>query len=694
MVFEKHRPPDQEHPFVSTTPVSALLSADTPAFTYGADYNPEQWAPDVWVEDARLMREAGVNLVAINIFGWAQLEPARDQFDFSGLDAVIDVLHENGIAVNLGTGTSSPPPWLSAEHPESLPMMSDGTRRYFGGRQAFCPNSPVYRERALVLVEQVARRYGSHPAVKLWHVANEIGCHNAHCYCDDSAEGFRDWLRAKYRTIDALNAAWGTAFWSQRYSAWEHVGTPKLTVATGNPSQALDFMRFSSDSLLELYTAEEQLLREHSEVPVTTNFMVTAHIRNQDYWAWAPHMDLIANDHYLDNRLEAPAAELTFAADLTRGLAGGDPWLLMETATSSVNWQPRNTAKVPRELIRNALTHVARGADGISFFQWRASLQGSEKFHSAMLPHTGTETKIWREAVELGGILSKLSEVTGSRVVADVAMVFDWQAWWATDLDSHPSAGVEYLVEVHRAHRALVAAGHTVDLVAPGAPLDGYSLVVVPCLYTVSDESAAVISDYVAAGGHAVVTFFSGIVDSEDRVRTGGYPGAFRDLLGVHTEEFFPVDASLTLSDGSTSTLWSEWVHADAAEVVATFSDGPTAGVPAITRNAFGAGAAWYLATAIDDAPLAALFTRIAGEAGVVAPATVVSGVEVVRRRGDDHTYLFVINHTDAAYETPARGTELIGATAIDGSLVVPAREVAIVRLDSDVDSSNGRDIL
>ena len=667
---------------MSTTPVSALINADTPAFTYGADYNPEQWTPEVWAEDARLMREAGVNLVAINIFGWAQLEPKKDEFDFSQLDAVLEVLHNNGIAVNLGTGTSSPPPWLSSEAPESLPMMSDGTRRYFGGRQAFCPSSPFFRERAVTLVEQVARRYGAHPAVKLWHVSNEIGCHNAHCYCDESADAFRSWLVKRYGTLDALNAAWGTAFWSQRYSAWEQIGTPRLTVSTGNPSQMLDFMRFSSDALLDLYKAEEGVLREHSSLPVTTNFMVTAHIRNQDYWAWAPHMDLVANDHYLDHRLEVPSAELAFAADLTRGLAGGQPWLLMETSTSSVNWQPRNAAKAPRELIRNALTHVARGADGISFFQWRASLQGSEKFHSAMIPHAGTETKVWREAVELGSILESIAEVAGSKVVAHVALVFDWQAWWATDLDSHPSESVRYLTEVHRAHTALVDAGYTVDLVAPGAPLDEYALVVVPCLYSVTDEAAQVVTDYVAAGGHAVITFFSGIVDADDRVRAGGYPGAFRQVLGLHSEEFFPVDAPVTLSDSSVASLWTELVHLGTAESVATFADGPVAGAPAITRNTFGDGAAWYVATALEAEAMSRVLARAATEAGVQQPVKL-AGVEIVVRR-DIHDYLFVINHSDVAVQLPARGTELIGAQAVHELLDVPAFEVRVVRLAND----------
>jgi beta-galactosidase len=671
---------------VSKTPVAELVDQARAQFTFGADYNPEQWAPEVWLEDARLMQQAGVNLVAINIFGWAQLEPLPGQYDFAGLDAVIEVLHEHGIGINLGTGTSSPPAWLAYEYPESLPTMADGTQRYFGGRQAFCPSSPAYRERSVRLVEQVARRYGSHPAVKLWHVSNEIGCHNAHCYCAVSAEAFRGWLRERYVTLDALNDAWGTAFWSQKYGAWEHIQTPRLTVATGNPGQALDFMRFSSDELLGQYRAEEAVLREHSTLPVTTNFMVTAHIRNQDYWAWAPHMDVVANDHYLDHRLANTRDELSFAADATRGLAGGEPWMLMESATSAVNWQPRNIAKAPREMIRNTLSHVARGADGISFFQWRASVQGSEKFHSAMLPHAGENTKVWREVVELGETLGKLAEVTGSRVVTDVALVFDWQAWWATDLDSHPTGDIGYLDQVHRVYNALLAEGYTVDIVAPGASLEGHRFVVVPSLYAVSDADAASLADFVASGGHAVVTFFSGIVDGNDRVRTGGYPGAFRDLLGVSTEEFFPVEpgVELALSNGSTASVWTEWVHLRGAAAVATFESGPLVGVPAVTRNDFGSGTAWYLATNLDAVGLRGVLATAAQKAGVATPVATPDGVEIIRRSGANGDFVFFINHTDATFEASATGTELITGIAVEGTLAVAAGEVRVVRESRD----------
>ena len=667
-----------------STPVSRLLDADVARITYGADYNPEQWSPEVWADDVRLMREAKVNLVAINIFGWAQLEPLPGQYDFERLDAVIELLHENGIAVDLGTGTASPPPWLTAMHPEALPMQADGTRRAFGGRQGFCPSSPVYRERSLALVEQVARRYGSHPAVKLWHVSNEIGCHNAHCFCDISAEAFRGWLRARYSTLDALNAAWGTAFWSQRYADWSHIQTPALTLATGNPGQAIDLRRFSSDELLGQYLAERDLIRTHSDVPVTTNFMVTAHIQALDYWRWAPEMDLVANDHYLDHRLPHPTNELSFAADATRGLGRGEPYLLMEQASSAVNWQPRNIAKGPGEMLRNTLTHVARGADGISFFQWRASVQGSERFHSAMLPHAGTGTQLWRDVVELGGILERLGEVAGTRVVADVALVFGWEPWWITDLDSHPTADVRYLDQVHRAYDALRASGLTVDVVAPGAPLDDYRLVVIPALHSVSDEVAGVVERFVENGGHAVVTFFSGITDGDDRVRTGGYPGAFRELLGVSTDEFFPLHAgeSVALDDGSTATVWTERLHPMGAEVVSRFIDGPLPGGPAVTRHRFGAGVAWYLAANLDEGSLARTLNRASAEAGVsLTGVQAGSELEIVRRRGPQGEYLFAINHGGADARHDASGTELLEMAEIDGVLEIPAGAVRIVRL-------------
>ncbi|PRY65041.1 beta-galactosidase [Glaciihabitans tibetensis] len=658
-----------------------------PGLAYGCDYNPEQWDKVVWEQDVELMREAGVDLVAINIFGWSQLEPSAGHYEFSDLDTIIEMLHAAGIRINLGTGTSSPPPWLTTLHPEILPEAEDGTTRFPGGRQAWCPSSPVFRAAALALVEAVAERYGRHPAVALWHVSNELGCHNALCYDADTDAAFRRWLENKYATIAALNAAWGTSFWSQRYSAWNEISTPKLTLSSRNPGQMLDFHRFSSDELLDYYRAEVAVLRRHSTAPVTTNFMVTAHIRNLDYWSWAPEVDIVANDHYLDHRLGDPTTELAFAADLTRGLAGGGRWLLMEQSTSAVNWQPLNLAKAPGQMTRNSLTHVARGAEAICFFQWRASPQGSEKFHSALLPHAGTDTVLWREVVELGRTLDRLDEIVGTTVVADTAIVFSWEAWWAGDGESRPSHSVTYLEQVHALYAALHELGVTVDIVAPDADLTGYQLVVVPALYLVTDADARNITDYVEHGGNLLVTFFSGIVDEDDRVRLGGYPGAFREALGIVVEEFAPLrDGQIVrLDNGASGTLWSERLRTTGAETLASYLDGPLPGVPALTKNRHGAGTAWYAATALAPDSLRNLLRDVSGDSGVTALGPESDGsVEVIRRAAPDRSYLFVINHGAVDVELAARGHELVTDTRVDQIIRVPAGAVRVLREDTD----------
>lgn len=655
---------------------------------FGCDYNPEQWSREVWQEDVVLMREAGVDLVAINIFGWSSIEPRDGIYDFDGLDAIIDLLHANGIRVNLGTGTASTPAWLTTKHPEILPIMADGTTRFPGGRQAWCPSSPIFRERALQLVDKVAERYGTHPAVALWHVSNELGCHNSHCFNDETAVSFRGWLQQRYESIDRLNEAWGTSFWSQRYSDWAEILPPKLTVSTNNPSQLVDFHRFSSDELLDYYRSEYAVIRQHSSIPITTNFMVTAHIKNMDYWQWAPDMDVIANDHYLDHRLDDPTAELAFSGDLTRGLAQGEPWILMEHSTGAVNWQPLNLAKQPGEMMRNSLTHVARGADGVCFFQWRASLQGSEKFHSSLVPHAGTDTALWREVVELGATLDRLDEVAGSRVVADVAIVFSWESWWSADGQSRPSQSVDYLQQMHAAHAALRELGITTDIVAPNADLSSYRMVIVPGLYMVSDAEAANINDYVANGGHALVTFFSGIVDEQDRVRPGGYPGAFREMLGVRVEEFVPLVPSVrvTLDTGREASLWTERLHSTGAQVLARYSDGPVAGMPALTRNRFGHGVGLYLATALEREGLKDVLRTLATDAGVVPAGPESDGsIEVVRRASAGASYLFVINHSADDVDIPATGTELVTGEYASTHLRVAAGAVRVLKEESAV---------
>ncbi|MFJ8151619.1 beta-galactosidase [Streptomyces sp. NPDC094468] len=660
-------------------------SLSVPGIVYGGDYNPEQWPEEVWAEDVRLMREAGVNMVSVGIFSWALLEPSEGVLDFSRTDRILGLLHENGIAVDLATPTAAPPAWFFRAHPQALPVDRDGRTLSYGSRQTFCPSSPAYRAAALKITAALAERYASHPAVTMWHVHNEYGCHNAACYCDTSAESFRRWLRARYGDdLAALNHAWGTAFWSQWYYAWDEILPPRATGAVPNPTHQLDWRRFCSDELLSLYTAERDVLREAAPaIPATTNFMVMHDFDALDYWRWAPELDVVANDHYLMSADPESQIDVALSGDVMRSLAGG-PWLLMEHSTGAVNWQPVNRAKIPGELRRNALAHVAHGADGICYFQWRAAKAGAEQWHSAMLPHAGTDSRIWQDVVRLGADLRALAEVRGSGGTAEVAVVWDWDARWALEFPSQPSGELRFQELVRAWYEPMWRAGVALDFVRPDADLSAYKAVLVPSLYLVDDAGAANLTAFAEAGGTLAVGFHSGMVDENSHVRLGGYPGAFREVLGVRTDELFPLlpGERVALGGGGTGSLWSERVRPAGAEVVTSFADGPLAGVPAVTRHAYGAGSAWYLATLPDAETLAGLLGRIREEAGVAAGRAAPHGVEVVVRRGADADFVFVIDHAGAGAEVSvaAGSVELLSGKPVDGVVVVAPGEIAVVR--------------
>lgn len=434
---------------------------------FGGDYNPEQWPEHVWDEDVELMKAAGVNLVTVGVFSWGRIEPEPGARDFTWLDRVLDLLGSAGIAVDLATPTASPPPWMGHRWPRTLPVDESGHRLWYGARNQFCPSSPVYRERALAIVTDLADRYAGHPALALWHVGNEYG---QICHCDDSAAAFRAWLRERYGDLDTLNEAWGTTFWSQHYSDWDEIVTPRRAPYIVNPTQRLDFARFSSDALLAHYRAERDILRERTpDTPVTTNFMGL--FKPVDYWSWAPEEDIVSNDWYPDPADPLSPARTALTHDLIRSLGGGRPWLLMEQSPSAVNWRPHNLPKPAGQLRLESLQAVARGADGLCYFQWRASAFGSERFHAAMLPHAGPDTRIHAEVRAHGAELRRLDPVVGTPVPAKVAMLHDWPSWWALEERGRPSDRLDLPDQLLRFYRPLWERGVTVDLARPSADL-------------------------------------------------------------------------------------------------------------------------------------------------------------------------------------------------------------------------------
>jgi beta-galactosidase len=657
---------------------------------FGGDYNPEQWPEETWAEDIELMRRAGVNLVSVGIFSWGLLEPSEGVFDFGWLDRLLDQLHAAGIRVDLGLPTAVPPMWFWAANPQVRPVTRDGRVLAPGSRGICCPSSPEFAGAQLRIVGELARRYGGHPAVVLWHAHNEYGAPISECYCERSAAVFRAWLQTRYETLEALNTAWGTAFWGQTYGEWTQIGCPSVSASVSNPTQRLDFARFSNDELLACFVRERDLLHELSPgIPVTTNFMAT-NCPSMNLWAWAREVDVISNDHYLEAADPENHIGLALDADLTRSLAGGRPWILMEHSTSGVNWQPRNVGKRPGEMERNAVTHVARGSDAILFFQWRASRRGAEKFHSAMVPHAGTQSRVFRDVVELGGMLGDLAEVVGSRVVAHAAILWDWESFWAQELDWHPSVDLGARAQVRRYYERLWRDKVTTDLVHPDADLSAYPVLFAPASYLLTEASAANLRAYVEGGGHLVVGPFSGVVDQDDAVHPGGLNGALMDLLGVGVEEFLPLREAGTvlLTGGLPARIWTEDLRLLGAEAVLRYLDGPAAGGAAVTRHRVGLGTATYVSTVLEGAALSEVLDPVLELAGVVVRRDLPWDLELVTRSGPDGDYLFAINHAGSAVALEVDGVDVVTGESCRSSAKVPAEGVRVFRTASGTEAA------
>ena len=623
---------------------------------FGGDYNPEQWDEAIWQEDMRLMKQAYVNYVSLNIFSWAHLQPNEETYDFTTLDKLMDLLHEHEIFVDLATATASPPPWLSVKYPSSLPVGESGKVYTHGGRQHYCPNSEIYRKLAAQLVTRLAERYGNHPALVMWHVNNEYGCHISECYCKNCVKGFRAWLQQKYQTITALNEAWSTQFWSQTYYQWSEVLLPAKTPnGFANPGQMLDYKRFMSDSLLACYKLERDIIKQYTpNIPVMTN-LLGLH-KAIDGFKWAKEMDIATWDSYPEPQVKISYGDM-MANDLSRSLKK-QPFLLMEQAANHINWRAYNPAKRPGQMRLHSYQSLAHGADGIMFFQWRASRGGAEKFHSGMVSHDGSERgRTYKEIVALGAELQQLKELQGTHIVSQVGVIFDWENWWALELDSKPTA-ISYLDQMGQYYRLLRDKQISVDFLHPDEDFQDYKLIIAPALYLVTETLTAKIEDYVAAGGYFLTNFFSGYVNEHDQIYLGGYPGALKQVLGLVVEEFDAMIPEWTKHFSYEGELypckvWADSISLKGAQALGYFTEDYYAGLPAITKHQFGKGYSYYVGTQPNQSFLNRFLATILAELNITAFLKVPEGVEVTVRENDQHQYMFLLNYNQEAVTIP-----------------------------------------
>ncbi|MBW8781674.1 MAG: beta-galactosidase [Verrucomicrobia bacterium] len=634
---------------------------------HGGDYNPDQWPESVWQEDVALMRQASVNIATLPVFGWQALNPAEGVFAFEWLDRVIEKLDSAGIDLCLATATASQPAWLDQKYPDALAWDEHGRERPHGNRHTFCPNSPNLRRLGADLVRALAVRYGKHPRLKLWHINNEYGgSWPSYCYCPRCAEAFRGWLQERHGSLDALNAHWNTAFWGHTYQDWSQVEPPYATGEGAVNCLRIDWRRFHTDSILACFRNEAAVLREITpEVPLTTNLMGPFFSLN--YRAWAEDLDVVAWDSY--PMWDDPAATTAFKHALMRGLRGGEPFLLLEQSPSHQNWAPSCRLKRPGELRQLSYQAMAQGSDSVMYFQWRQSRGCIEKYHGAILEHHGrSDARVFREVSALGGELAALGNATlGGRVPARVAVVFDWESWWALAASSGPRRDLDYLTEVLPYYSALHAAGIQTEVVGLDDDLDRFDVIVTPWTTMMTAAQAKRITARVRSGATLVATHFTARVDAHDLMHEGGAPGPLRKVLGLTVEEFDSLPAGETNgvryeaavgplvtadTEASVSFLCERlWLHT--AVPMARYTSDFYAGEPAITLNHFGLGRAYYLAAKLEPVALGILLRSVCAEHGVTSPlAKGVSppdGVEVtVRAATGRELVVYVINHASA----------------------------------------------
>lgn len=657
---------------------------------FGGDYNPNQWPKEIWEEDIRIFKKASINSATVNVFSWAKIQPSENCYDFEELDQIIERLSKEGFDIVLATSTAALPAWMFKKYPEVARTDYDGRHHKFGQRHNACPNSLVYQKYAERLATKLAERYGENPQVTCWHINNEYG---GECYCDNCEKAFRVWLKDKYQTIEALNKAWNMEFWGHTVYEWDEIVLPNaLSEGIGYDKTAfagisIDYRRFNSDSLLKNYMMERDAIRKiDPTTPITTNLMGT--FKGLDYFKWAKEMDLISWDNY--PAYNTPWSLVAMTHDLMRGLKQ-QPFMLMEQTPSQQNWQPYNSLKKPGQMRAQSYQTIAHGADTIQYFQLRRSIGACEKFHGAVIEHVGHEdTRVFRETAALGAELAQLSDIIGTQTQSQVAVIFDWDNYWALEYTSGPTVDLKYVEQIHLYYRYFHEQNIAVDLVPVDADLSKYKLVAAPVLYMIKEGMQERLTDFVKQGGSLLTTYMSGIVDQSDNVHLGGYPGPLRELAGIWVEE---IDAlAPEQSNGvslvneeltGTSNLVSDLIHLENAEALAHYTSNFYAGMPAVTKNTFGDGTVYYFGGQLEDQLQDQLFKTIVKETDITPVIEEATKLEIACRENEEAKFFVIINFHEEAQPLPAMfvgKTDLLTGEVLSSEMMLTQYTTYIVK--------------
>ena len=632
-------------------------------FIYGGDYNPEQWlnSPEILQQDIEYMKAAHINEVTLGVFSWSMLEPREGEYQLEWLEKIIDNLYENGISVILSTPSAARPKWLSDRYPEVLRVNADRSKNLFGGRHNHCYTSPVYREKVSKIDRILSERLGKHPAVILWHISNELG---GECHCELCQKAFQGWLKKKYKTIEALNEAWNTIFWSHVYQDFEQVESPSPLGEKDLHGLSLDWKRFVTDQTADFVAAEKKAIREGgSTLPVTINMMYD--FQGLNYHKFKPLIDIVSWDNYPTwhkYEVETTALDTALQHDFMRSLLQ-KPFLLMESSPTYTNWQSVSKLKRPGVLNAASLQAIAHGSDSVQYFQIRQSRGATEKFHGAVIDHYGgMDTRVFREVTQVGKELLAIAQVAGSTTKARVAIIHDCESRWAMEDAFGPrNKGLHYMDAVKKIYGGLRKLGLDVDFLDMEESLEGYDLIFAPMLYMFRAGIEDKIRSYVAHGGTFVMTYWSGIVNDTDLCYLGGTPHALTDVFGLRSTELdalydgdenegIPVQKESWQEQGYQCSNFCDLIKTSTAEALLQYGSDFYEGYPALTRNIFGSGKAYYVCADFEQRFYDDFCRKLVKEAGIeLLCEKIEEGLSVTTREDEDNRYVFVQNFCDKA---------------------------------------------
>ena len=670
-------------------------TAPIPDLLFGADYYPDQTPEGLWAEDATKMAAMGLTVVRVAEFAWGLMEPSEGTFDFAWLHRSVEVIQKAGISVILGTPSAAPPPWLTAKYPEVLEVNAAGVLLSPGTRRFTCPTNPRYRELSLAVATAMAKSFASTPGVIGWQIDNELTLgESQRCYCKFCRAGFQSWLKERYRSLDALNSAWGSVFWSQTYTGFSQIPVPLPSGAPPNPGMALDYDRYQSAANVGFVKTQLSALRR--ECPrhfVTTNNVTGVDVIVQrDLYA---DLDFVATDNYpgfvaIYAAQSDSVAGLTSAGvatfvswslDMTRGAKEGKPFFVMEQQSGKAGQNFFSPQPEKGQLRLWTYQTVAHGAMGVNYFRWDTANFGAEEYWHGLLNHDRSESpgfaEIQKTVQELKGLGT---EALHAGYMATTALLFDYSSDWALTIQPGQPK-LKYQTEMLTWYGVATAGGALLDIVDGTQDLSKYKVVFAPALYVLSEAQARQIETYVQGGGFFVAGCRSGVKTEQSQIVRTPLPGLLRKVMGAVAEEYVPIYSGkmeVTFSGAlqgppAACDVWADVLRPEGAEVLATYSGGAYAGKPAITSNSAGKGKAIYVGAHLDPPALARVLITIERMAGVVPELTVPRGVEMTTRSNGKKSWTYVLNHnaesqtlalqgdyTSAFTGGPMRGTQTL----------------------------------